>query len=89
MEENNFPNRLTLYRKRMKFSQKDVAQILKTAPSAISHYERGVMRPSLERALALEIVYRVPVAFFYPELYDKLREQLHDRESRLQNKEKE
>lgn len=84
MEEHHTNNRLMLYRKRMKLSQKQVAAILGLRTSGVlSHYERGTARPSLERALALEIVYRVPVAFLFPELYESLRDGIRDRESRL------
>jgi len=84
MEEHHTNNRLMLYRKRMKLSQKEVAAILGLRTSGVlSHYERGTARPSLERALALGIVYRVPVAFLFPDLYETLRDHIRDKESRL------
>jgi transcriptional regulator with XRE-family HTH domain len=71
MEVKHNTNRLMLYRKRMGLSQKQVASILGlTNLATLSHYERGTSRPSLQRALGLEIVYRVPVAFLFPELYE-------------------
>jgi transcriptional regulator with XRE-family HTH domain len=39
----------------------------------ISRYERGKSLPPLSTALRLEIIYRVPVAFLFPDLYDQLR----------------
>jgi len=65
---------LILYRKRMGFSQKYVAQLLGLKDTAtLCHYERGYSMPSLTVALGLEIVFRVPVAFLFPRLYQELR----------------
>ena len=84
MEVKHNTNRLMLYRKRMDLSQKQVASILGLKNLAIlSHYERGTSRPSLQRALGLEIVYRVPVAFLFPELYEEMREKIREKESRM------
>lgn len=84
MEVKHTTNRLMLYRKRMELSQKQVASILGLKNIAIvSHYERGTSRPSLERALGLEIVYRVPVAFLFPELYEEIRAKIREKESRM------
>ena len=84
MEEVHTTNRLTLYRKRMRLSQKQVAAILGLGNAAdLSRYERGKSRPTLERALALEIVYRIPVAFLFPDLYENLRAEIRDQESRM------
>ena len=84
MEEHHTGNRLVLYRKRMKLTQKEVAMILGLKNvSVLSHYERGTSRPSLERALGLEIVYRVPVAFLFPETYEGIKAKIRSRESRM------
>jgi len=84
MEEDHTTNRLVLYRKRMKYSQKKVARILGLKNvSVLSHYERGTTRPSLERALGLEIIYRVPVAFLFPDLYEGVRSEVRERENRI------
>lgn len=85
MEDHQKDNRLMLYRKRMKLSQKEVAAILGLrSPGVLSRYERGTSLPPLERALALEIVYRVPVAFLFPEHYESMRTELRNTESQLQ-----
>ena len=77
-------NRLWKYRKRMDFTQSQVGEILGYhSPTDISHYEHGRKLPSLVTALKLEIAYRVPVAFLFPELYRELKEQLRAREERL------
>jgi transcriptional regulator with XRE-family HTH domain len=81
MEEDHTTNQLVLYRKRMRLSQKQVASILGLKNvSVLSNYERGISRPSLQRALGLEIVYRVPVAFLFPDLYEQTRERIRERE---------
>ena len=77
-------NQLWKYRQRMSFSQRQVAAILGyVSPYHISEYERGPKLPSLTTALKLEIVYRVPVAFLYPELYRALKDRLRTKEERL------
>jgi transcriptional regulator with XRE-family HTH domain len=68
----------------MGFTQRQVAEILGYHSSTdLSHYEHGRKVPSLVTALKLEVVYRVPVAFLFPELYHELKDQLRDREERL------
>lgn len=65
---------LILYRKRMGFSQKHVAQLLGLKDTAtLCHYERGHFMPPLLVALGLEIIFRVPVAFLFPRLYEEMR----------------
>jgi hypothetical protein len=39
--------------------------------------------PPLSTALRLEIIYRVPVAFLFPHMYDDLRIRIRDKEGRL------
>lgn len=74
-------NNLVLYRRRMGFSQKQVARLLGHRDSSmISHYEHGRALPPLATALSLEIVYRVPVAFLFPALYDGLKRRIRRQE---------
>jgi transcriptional regulator with XRE-family HTH domain len=71
------PNNLILYRRRMGFTQKQVARLLgHRDTSMVSHYERSRALPPLAVALGLEIVYRVPVAFLFPAMYDELKRQI-------------
>ena len=71
----------------MGFSQRQVAEILgHLTATDISRYEHGGQRPGLVSALKFEIVYRVPVAFLFPELYRRLKEPLLAREERLRAK---
>jgi transcriptional regulator with XRE-family HTH domain len=46
----------------------------------ISRLEHGERLPSLILALKLEVIYRVPIAFLYPDLYLRLREAIRDKE---------
>ncbi|HRS96586.1 MAG TPA: helix-turn-helix transcriptional regulator [Smithella sp.] len=84
MPKQVIPNRLWTYRKKKGLSQKRVAFLIAQKNSSqLSHYERGDKRPNLMNALKLEILYRVPVAYLYHELYDKLRDDIQTRESTL------
>jgi transcriptional regulator with XRE-family HTH domain len=61
----------------MGFSQKQVARLLgHRDTSMVSHYEHGRASPPLPTALALEIIFRVPVAFLFPGLYDDLKHRI-------------
>jgi len=77
-------NNLVLYRRRMGFSQKQVARLLGHRDATmISHYEHGRSLPPLRIALGLEIIYRVPVAFLFPGLYGEFRHQIRQQEESL------
>ena len=77
-------NSLVLYRRRMGFSQKQVARLLgHRDTSMVSHYEHGRALPPLTAALALEIILRVPVAFLFPGMYDDLKHQIRKMEEEL------
>ena len=77
-------NNLIIYRRRMGFTQKAVAELLGQRDAAmISHYEHGRTSPSLSVALGLEIIYRVPVAFLFPEIYDDLKHRIRAHEEML------
>jgi transcriptional regulator with XRE-family HTH domain len=74
-------NNLVLYRRRMGFTQKQVAGLLRQRDtSMVSHYEHGRALPPLAVALGLEIIYRVPVAFLFPAIYEELKEGIRQRE---------
>jgi|SRR5580704_4111677 transcriptional regulator with XRE-family HTH domain len=77
-------NQLDIYRRRMKFSQRQVAHLLGHKDnSAWSDYERRERLPSLENALRLGIILRVPVEFLFHALHDELRNQIRAEEDRL------
>lgn len=78
------PNRLWKYRKRVGYTQRQVAGIIGYhSATDISHYEHGRKVPSLLTALKLEIVYHTPVAFLFTDVYVPLRTRLREREEQL------
>jgi hypothetical protein len=65
----------------MGFSQSAVSKLLgHKYETTIVRYENGELLPTFETALRLEIIYRTPVAFLFPGLYESLRTQLRARE---------
>ena len=77
-------NNLVLYRRRMGFTQKQVAELLGQGDTTmISHYEHSRELPPLTVALGLEIIYRMPVAFLFPSMYDGLKRQIREQEEGL------
>jgi transcriptional regulator with XRE-family HTH domain len=76
-ERKSKQNNLVLYRRRMGFTQKRVAALLgKSDATMITHYEHGRALPPLAVALSLEIIYRVPVAFLFPGMYEDLKRRI-------------
>jgi DNA-binding XRE family transcriptional regulator len=72
---------LVIYRRRMNFSQKTVANMLGHRDSTLlCLYERGRKLPPLAAALQLGIILRVPVEFLFPALYDDLRNRIRTQE---------
>ncbi len=68
----------------MRLSQKVVAGLLGRKNSAmLSRYEKGRSFPPLATALQLEIIYRVPVAFLFPGMYDAMRDHIRSEEARI------
>jgi transcriptional regulator with XRE-family HTH domain len=79
-----FKNELSIARASRGLSRKNVAHIFgHKRTSQIGKFERGNRLPSLTTALRLEILYRRPVAFLFPELYMSLRDDIRIRETAL------
>lgn len=77
-------NRLDFYRRRMLFSTPHVARLLgHRETSTFREFERGERLPSLINAFRLGIIFRVPVEFLFPDLYDALRLEIRAAEERL------
>jgi len=75
------PNDLAYYRLRWRLSQKRAAALLGYRDSTrLSRYENGHAIPPLEAALRLGILYRVPVDFLFPHLYNQLRQGIRAQE---------
>jgi transcriptional regulator with XRE-family HTH domain len=82
---NQNQNNLVLYRRRMGFSQKQVARLLGHRDATmVSHYEHDRALPPLAAALGLEIIYRVPVAFLFPAMYGQIKGRIRKEEETLQ-----
>ena len=84
-QNKNGSNSLWAYRKKRGLSQKQVAYLMGHKSTAhISHYERGEKLPSLQNALKLEAVLGgVFVSFLYPELFSRIRQEVHTRREAL------
>jgi transcriptional regulator with XRE-family HTH domain len=78
------PNMLDYYRRRMRFSQRQVAHLLGHQDnSAWSDYERRDRLPSLVNALRLGIILRVPIEILFGALHDELLYQIRAEEERI------
>ena len=65
----------------MSFTQRQVARLLgHRDTSMVSHYEHARALPPLAVALMLEIIYRAPVAFLFPKMYDELQARIRKQE---------
>lgn len=77
---NRKPNRLWLARKRRSLRQKQVAYILNHhTADQVSRYEKGTRIPTLETALMLEIIYKVPLRILFKEVYDELQQEVQQK----------
>lgn len=74
------PNRLWQARHRRGLGQKRVATLLNYKKlEQLSRFEQGTRLPSLAHALALEIIYGVPVRVLFYGLYQELQRDLRDK----------
>ena len=59
----------------MGFSQKEIAFLLNCQHgTAVSRYERRIRKPSLETAIALEIIFSTPLRELYAGVYDEVEQ---------------
>jgi transcriptional regulator with XRE-family HTH domain len=66
-------------------SRKEVSQLLGyRGTSALQAYERGISWPPLQTALRLEIIYRKPVAYLYPDLYAEWQKEIRAKEEQAE-----
>lgn len=73
-------NRLWQARKCRGFSQKQVSKLLRHKKiNQLSRFEKSVRLPSLRNALALEIIYGMPVRALFSGLYVELQGELRKR----------
>ena len=77
-------NRLDYFRRRMRFSTSHVGHLLGHKDSSTyCDYERGDRIPTLVNAFRLSVIFRTPVEFLFPSLYDSLRDAIRAEEERL------
>ena len=77
MTSPQLPNYLRSNRKRLAFSQGEVAFLLGTQNGAkVCRYERFVREPSLETALAYEAIFKRSVSELFPGLYQKVEREV-------------
>jgi len=63
------------YRKRYGFSQEELARLLGISRRDLYRFEERGKTPSLAFALKLEIVFGVPPAILFPDLFSKVEEE--------------
>jgi len=70
------PNYLLTHRKRLGYTQKQVAEALKCAENQIYRYESGSRVPDLRTAIKLELLYRASLQRLFAGLYEEAEKQL-------------
>lgn len=74
------PNYLRSNRKRLSLSQNEVAFLLGTQTGAqVSRYEQFAREPSLETALALEVIFQRSASELFGGLYQKVEREVIER----------
>jgi transcriptional regulator with XRE-family HTH domain len=87
MTSPQLPNYLRANRKRLALSQDEVAFLLGTENGAkVCRYERFVRVPSLETALACEVIFKRSVSELFPGLYQKVEREVAARAKALAEK---
>ena len=84
---NKHANKLAEARIERRLSLDDVGRIIRRRAGTVKRYESAKRIPPLPVALSLEILYRTPIAFLYPEYYARLREGIRRQEESVQGKE--
>jgi transcriptional regulator with XRE-family HTH domain len=84
MTSSQLPNYLRSHRKRLAFSQDDVAFLLGTRSGAkVCRYERFVREPSLETIIALEVIFQKPARELFAGLHEKVEREVAERAKTL------
>jgi transcriptional regulator with XRE-family HTH domain len=87
MASSQLPNYLRSNRKRLSLSQDEVAFLLGTQSGAkISRYERFAREPSLETALAFEVIFQRSASELFGGLYQKVEQEVMARAKTLAEK---
>lgn len=73
-------SRVRVHRRKSGLSQTELAAILGTlGPVGISRHERSATLPKFLVAVGYEIVFRIPIAELFPEVYESLRVEIEAR----------
>lgn len=84
MVQDERPNALAHYRKRIRLTQFQVARLLGWKNvKGLCQLEAGRCTPTLMTAFNLGIIYRVPVEFLFKNRYVEQRKQMRSREASL------
>ena len=84
MSSKQLPNYLRTNRKRLALSQDEVAFLLGTQSGAkVSRYEQFARVPSLETALACEVIFQRSASELFGGLYQKVEQQVAERAEAL------
>src|ERR1044071_2939867 len=87
MPSPKLPNYIRSHRKRSALSQDDVAFLLGARSGAkVCRYERFVREPSLQTALAFEVIFQKPVRELFAGLYRRVERQVVARAKVLTHK---
>jgi transcriptional regulator with XRE-family HTH domain len=82
-KEPKINNRLRQCRKALRYTQKDVAYILKVGPGVISKWEREITHPTLTNVLKLSYVYNRLVDYLYDDFSRTFRHEIKQRRMEL------
>ena len=84
MPSPKLPNYLASERKRVAFSQEEVAFLLGSKSGAkVSRYEKSAYVPNLETALALEAIFQRPIRELFAGLYQQAEQEVGERAKAL------
>jgi len=83
VERRNFPNRLRMHRKLVRYKQKQVAALLGLNAAQLSKWENGVQMPNSINLIKLSIIYRTLPTELYFEYFQEIRDQLKAKEWEL------
>jgi len=87
MATHHLENYLRTYRKRLGFSQDEVAFLLQCKSGAkVSRYEHFGREPGLRTALAYEAIFKVPVSELFAGIYEQVERKTLDQVRRLSEK---
>lgn len=87
MAKGKLPNYLRLQRKRLGFSEREIAFLLgRKGSSQVSRYEHFHQVPPLETAIAYHVIYRTAPPELFGGSYDRIAREIQNRARRLLKK---